>query len=85
MLQQILIISLHTYPKFCWYATGTTHIFHLGLTDKCCSFLALNIPTLACVWVYHMDSLCDLEADADWIDVAEGGCQFLRKTHNIVL
>ena len=20
-----------TYPKFCWYATGTTHIFHLGL------------------------------------------------------
>ena len=19
-------------PKFCWYATGTTHIFHLGLT-----------------------------------------------------
>ena len=19
------------YPKFCWYATGTTHIFHLGL------------------------------------------------------
>ena len=26
-----LIISLPTYPKFCWYATGTTHIFHLGL------------------------------------------------------
>ena len=20
-----------TYPKFCWYAKGTTHIFHLGL------------------------------------------------------
>ena len=31
MLQQNLIISLPTYPKFCWYATGTTHIFHLGL------------------------------------------------------
>ena len=28
MLQQNLIISLPTYPKFCWYATGTTHIFH---------------------------------------------------------
>ena len=28
---QNLIISLPTYPKFCWYATGTTHIFHLGL------------------------------------------------------
>ena len=27
-----LIIYLPTYPKFCWYATGTTHIFHLGLT-----------------------------------------------------
>ena len=26
-----IIISLPTYPKFCWYATGTTHIFHLGL------------------------------------------------------
>ena len=26
-----LIISLPTYPKFCWYATGTTHIFHLVL------------------------------------------------------
>ena len=26
-----LIISLPTYPKFCWYSTGTTHIFHLGL------------------------------------------------------
>ena len=26
-----LITSLPTYPKFCWYATGTTHIFHLGL------------------------------------------------------
>ena len=22
-----------TYPKFCWYATGTTHIFHLGLKN----------------------------------------------------
>ena len=22
---------LPTYPKFCWCATGTTHIFHLGL------------------------------------------------------
>ena len=21
-----------TYPKFCWHATGTTHIFHLGLS-----------------------------------------------------
>ena len=31
MLKQNLIISLPTYPKFCWYATGTTHIFHLGL------------------------------------------------------
>ena len=31
MLQQNLIISLPTYPKFCWYATGTSHIFHLGL------------------------------------------------------
>ena len=30
MLEQNLIISLPTYPKFCWYATGTTHIFHLG-------------------------------------------------------
>ena len=29
--KQNLIISLPTYPKFCWYATGTTHIFHLGL------------------------------------------------------
>ena len=28
-----LIISLPTYPKFCWHATGTTHIFHLGLID----------------------------------------------------
>ena len=28
---KILIISLPTYSKFCWYATGTTHIFHLGL------------------------------------------------------
>ena len=26
------MISLPTYPKFCWYATGTTHIFHLGLS-----------------------------------------------------
>ena len=25
------ILSLLTYPKFCCYATGTTHIFHLGL------------------------------------------------------
>ena len=33
MLQQNLIISLPTYLKFCWYATGTTHIFHLGLSD----------------------------------------------------
>ena len=32
MLQQNLIISLPTYPKFSWYATGTTHLFHLGLT-----------------------------------------------------
>ena len=23
-----------TYPKFCWYATGTTHIFHLGLISR---------------------------------------------------
>ena len=23
-----------TYPKFCWYATGTPHIFHLGLIKK---------------------------------------------------
>ena len=23
-----------TYPKFCWYATGTRHIFHFGLTKK---------------------------------------------------
>ena len=23
--------TLPTYPKFCWYATGTTHIFHLSL------------------------------------------------------
>ena len=30
MLLQNLIISLPTYPKFCWYATGSTHIFHLG-------------------------------------------------------
>ena len=37
MLHQNLIISLPTYPKFCWYATGTTHIFHLGLTD-CLNF-----------------------------------------------
>ena len=36
-LKQNIIISLHTYPKFCWYETGTTHIFHLGLsvTRKC--------------------------------------------------
>ena len=33
MLQQNLIISLPTYPKICWYATGTTHIFHLGLME----------------------------------------------------
>ena len=31
MLYQNLIISLPTYPKFCWYAAETTHIFHLGL------------------------------------------------------
>ena len=30
-----LIISLPTYPKFCWYATGTTHLFHLGLSQAC--------------------------------------------------
>ena len=24
--------NLPTYPKLCWYATGTTHIFHLGLS-----------------------------------------------------
>ena len=30
MLEHNLIISLPTYPKFCWYATGTTHIFHLS-------------------------------------------------------
>ena len=23
-----------TYPKFFWYATGTTHIFHLGLIER---------------------------------------------------
>ena len=34
MLKQNLIISLPTYPKFCWYATETTHIFHLGLRQK---------------------------------------------------
>ena len=34
MLEQNLIISLPNYPKFCWYATGTTHIFHLGLSQK---------------------------------------------------
>ena len=28
-----IIISLPTYPKFCCYAPGTTHIFHLSLTD----------------------------------------------------
>ena len=26
-------MSLPAYPKFCWYATGTTHIFHLGLSE----------------------------------------------------
>ena len=31
MLYQNLIISLPTYPKICWYETGTIHIFHFGL------------------------------------------------------
>ena len=28
------MISLPTYPKFCWTATGTSHIFRLGLMFK---------------------------------------------------
>ena len=32
-LPTLILISLPTYPKFCWYATGTTHIIHLGLSD----------------------------------------------------
>ena len=47
MLQQNLIISLPTYPKFCWYATGTTHIFHLGLSkDKCVLFCLCCVAVL---------------------------------------
>ena len=45
MLQQNLIISLPTYPKFCWYATGTTHIFHLGLNNmQVKSLLCMQYP-----------------------------------------
>ena len=42
MLEQNLIISLPTYPIFCWYATGTTHIFHLGLTTLLHLFLTFQ-------------------------------------------
>ena len=33
---EIHLISLPTYPNFCWYATGTTYtyIFHLGLIQN---------------------------------------------------
>ena len=41
------MISLFTYPKFCWYATGTTHIFHLGLIK-----LYLRLDTRSFVYFY---------------------------------
>ena len=53
MLQQNLIISLPTYPKFCWYATGTTHIFHLGLKELPTNFFE-KIPSIQRInpWIF---------------------------------
>ena len=30
----IFFDNFPTYPKFCLYATGTTHVFHLGLSKS---------------------------------------------------
>ena len=32
-------INFPTYSKFCWYATGTTHIFHFGLSCRQQNFM----------------------------------------------
>ena len=37
--------NLSTYPKFCWYETGTTHIFHFGLSKKIYIFHYMNKST----------------------------------------
>ena len=59
MLWQNLIISLPTctYPKFCWYATGTTHKFHLGLSYCKLSHHAQYEMRTYCVFTSKLSSL----------------------------
>ena len=54
MLKQNLIISLPTYPKCCWYVTGTTHIFHLGLLNMGGGYLVRRLSN-----IIKMTTLCD--------------------------
>ena len=52
------LISLPTYPKFCWYATGTTHIFHLVALSEYIPGLELSVCNKNLIFLFLNPNIC---------------------------